>query len=261
MAYDQFQALVIKSENQEFTKETIDRIKQFSGDYVCMTGIYKKKVRKKIVKLMQNRFPFAYLGGIGPRQFQSRKFNCRLLNRNWSQTFFHCLMKQGLNFKSQNLSLKVIRNCRKQLKAENLSCQAYVLAQVDRPLFEVAGELLFGPAPNSRFQYQGHSGLLTMSKYPVKNIFYHDFSKTSLIKRKELIKAILVKNKTPIKVGCSNFRLHNYYGLDLVLGQLESNEIVSNDLQTYIGINSKTSWKLTKTDDFLKGWGIQISRY
>ncbi len=177
----------------------------FDTDVLCLQEVWRAGDQASFRSALAGAFPF--LAEAPFRQkFASQSPACEL---NDFEPIASCLLSNCL-LTGRDLVECGVNECTGEveaLAANDPQCAAAVFAQIGRSsseIFELQDELLSGSQRAGLFAFDGSSGTLLFSKFPLSNIQVLDFFDISTSSRRVALFATVTSNGVSQNVGCTH---------------------------------------------------------
>lgn len=147
----------------------IETLKGHASDILCLQEVYNPDVDDFIVAL-KDKYPYYY--NISPKQiFTQKSPACGISDLFGREKFISCVISTCRSEKGSDFTKCVTTGCHEsfeKLKNDNTDCAAALIAQVGKGMVSSILTVLnpFDKAP--LYPYDGSSGLLLLSKSPIK---------------------------------------------------------------------------------------------
>lgn len=176
---------------KERIPHVIDGMKKLDSDVVCLQEVWKKKDKKKLIKGTKEVFPHHFSMKI--KQTRSKKRpTCKIKDLFGEGKFVQCMKDKCGGKEGDEFTQCIINDCGtalENLKNSNRECAQGLMAQVGRSTIASLWSVLNPFIPAGQYAYKGSTGLLILSKKPLKNTKVIDMSDISFLNRRAALYA------------------------------------------------------------------------
>jgi len=176
---------------KERIPHVIDGVKKLDSDVVCLQEVWKKKDKKKLIKGTKEVFPHNFSMKI--KQTRSKKRpTCKIKDLFGEGKFVQCMKDKCGGLDGDEFTQCIIKDCGtalENLKNSNRECAQGLMAQVGRSTIASLWSVLNPFIPAGQYAYKGSTGLLILSKKPLKNTKVIDMSDISFLNRRAALYA------------------------------------------------------------------------
>lgn len=240
---------------KERIPHVINGVKNQGADVVCLQEVWTKKDKKKIVKKLKDAYPHSFSKKI--KQTRSkRRPTCRVKDLFGDGKFVQCMKDKCGGLDGDEFTQCIINDCGtalENLKNSNRECAQGLMAQVGRSTIASLWSVLNPFIPAGQFAYKGSTGLLILSKKPLKNTKVIDFSDISFLNRRAALYAEVEHGGKDHAVVCTHLTA-NLDGTAPYAGKFENwSEENSAQVEQLIG-NTKSDKPTYLMGDFNCGF-------
>ena len=172
---------------EERKVKIIETLKGHASDILCLQEIYNPDVDDFIAAL-KDKYPYYY--NIPPKQvFTQRSPACGISDLFGHEKFISCVISTCRSEKGSDFTKCVTTRCREpfeRLKNDNNDCAAALIAQVGKGMVESILTVLNPFSKVPLYPYDGSSGLLLFSRYPIETKKFLEFKDSTSFYRTAL---------------------------------------------------------------------------
>lgn len=193
--------------SKERTPAIINLLKQEDADYYCLSEVWDKKDRKKIVDALEDEYPYVHMTDIdqlrrGPRP------TCRIRDLFGKGKFVSCVLDKCRDQDDSDFTQCVTQKCDAPLTdliGERPYCAQSLMAQVGASTTRAIIRVLNPLWRAGIFAYKGSNGLMVLSKKPFAKKGLVDLSELSTLNRRgALYTKISDENKSRHHLYCAH---------------------------------------------------------
>lgn len=193
--------------SKERAPVVIDLLKQEDADYYCLAEVWDKKDRKKILKSLEDEYPFVHMTDIDQLR-RGPKPTCRIGDLFGEGKFVSCILDKCKGQDDSDFTQCVTQKCDVPLDnliGERPYCAQSLMAQVGTSTVRAILRVLNPLWRAGIFAYKGSNGLMVLSKKPFVEKGLVDLTDISTLNRRgALYTKIIDENKEPHHLYCAH---------------------------------------------------------
>jgi endonuclease/exonuclease/phosphatase family metal-dependent hydrolase len=191
---------------EERIPHVIEGLKRQDSDVICLQEVWTKKDKKEIIKKLEKAYPHNFSMKIKQTRSERRP-TCKVKDLFGEGKFVQCMKDKCGGKEGDEFTQCIINDCGtalENLKNSNRECAQGLMAQVGRSTIASLWSVLNPFVPAGQYAYKGSTGLLILSKKPLKNTKVIDFSEISFLNRRAALVADVEYEGKDHKVVCTH---------------------------------------------------------
>lgn len=185
----------------EYAKERlpgiVEEIKKADADFYCLSEVWEKKDRKKLIKALEKQYPYTHMTPI-EQTYSRQRPTCKIGDLFGEGKFATCTLKECKGLDDSEFTQCVTTKCGPALRAlqgDKRQCAQALMAQVGNSTIRSLIRVLNPLRRANLFAYGGGNGLMVFSKKPIVDVGLVDLSDISTLNRRGALYTQLIDDQ------------------------------------------------------------------